>query len=64
MQQSFLRMEIKLIQRTYPSLPRVFQKNSLCIVGKIVQFLKTTSNLERKREPYFLYPTDERIGLV
>ena len=42
MQQSFLRMEVKLIQ-----------KNSLCTVGNIIQFLKTTINLEKYEKPTF-----------
>ena len=42
MQQSFLRMEIKLIQ-----------KNSLCTVGNIIQFLKTTINVEKYEKPIF-----------
>ena len=64
MQQPFLQMEIKLIQRTYPLLSWVFQKNSLCTVGKVIQFLKTTNNLVIKSEPYFLYPTDKPMGLA
>ena len=36
MQQSFLRMEIKLIKSTYPLLSWVFQKNLLRTVGKII----------------------------
>ena len=42
MQQSFLRMEVKLIQ-----------KNSLCTVGNIIQFLKTTINLEKYENHIF-----------
>ena len=42
MQQSFLRMEIKWIQ-----------KISLCTVGNIIQFLKTTINLEKHENPIF-----------
>ena len=57
-------MEIKSIQRTtYPLQSWVFQKNSLCTVGKIIQFLKPTISLEKKWERYFLHPTDERIEL-
>ena len=53
MQQSFLRMGKKLIQRTYPLLSSVFQKNSLCTVGNIIQFLKTTINLEKYENHIF-----------
>ena len=42
MQQSFLRMEIKS-----------FQKNSFCTRDKIIQFLKTTINLEKYENPIF-----------
>ena len=42
MQQSFLRMEIKWIQ-----------KISLCTVGNIIQFLKTAINLEKHENPIF-----------
>ena len=51
-QQSFLRLEIKLIQLTYPLLSWVIQKNSLCTVGNI-QFLKTTINLEKYENHIF-----------
>ena len=57
-------MEIKLIQRTYALQSWVFQKNSLCTVGNIIQFLKPTISLEKKWKPCFLHPTDERISLV
>ena len=56
-------MEIKSIQGTYPLQSWVFQKNSLFTVGKIIQFLKPTVSLEKKWEPHFLHPTDERIEL-
>ena len=51
-QQSFLRLEIKLIQLTYPLLSWVIQKNSLYTVGNI-QFLKTTINLEKYENHIF-----------
>ena len=41
-QQSFLRMEIKSIQKNY-----------FCTVGNIIQFLKTTIILERYENPIF-----------
>ena len=42
MQQSFLRMETKSIQKT-----------SFCTVGNIIQFLKTKINLEKYENPIF-----------
>ena len=42
MQQSFLRMEMKSIQ-----------KDSFCTVGNIIGFLKTTINLEKYENPIF-----------
>ena len=52
MQQSFLRMEIKSIQ-----------KNSFCKVGKIIQFLKTTTNLEKYENPIFSIQLASASGL-
>ena len=56
-------MEIKLVQRTYPLLSSVFQKNSLCTVGKIIQFLKTTMSLEKNENHIFSIRLTSESGL-
>ena len=59
-QQSFLQMETKLIERTYPLLSLVFQK--ICCAHYSV--FKNFNQPGKILKPYFLYPTGKRIGIV
>ena len=53
MQQSFLRMEMKSIQ-----------KDSFCTVGNIIRFLKTTINLEKYENPIFSIRLASALDLI
>ena len=59
-QQSFLQMETKLIERTYPLLSLVFQKIRCAHYSVFKKF----NQPGKIWKPYFPYPTGKGIGIV